>query len=88
MRRMTLKEIEEWVDNVEELYWWGMSYCKEHRCNVRQFIKDHGRAQVGEKSERLADPQQSRFRALFRRQLVPRACGRVAADRSHQYAQS
>lgn len=41
MRKMTYKEIEQWVDNVEELYWWGMGYCKENHCDVRQFIKDN-----------------------------------------------
>ena len=41
MKKMTYAEIEEWIANVEELYWWGMSYCKEHRCTVRQFIKDN-----------------------------------------------
>ena len=41
MNRMTYKDIEDWVDNVEELYWWGKDYCRANRCNVRQFIKDN-----------------------------------------------
>ena len=41
MAKMTLKEIEMWVDNVEPLYWWAADYCKQNRCSVRKFIKDN-----------------------------------------------
>lgn len=41
MSKLTYSEIEEWVDNVEELYWWGKDYCRENRCNVRAFIREN-----------------------------------------------
>ena len=38
MKNLTNAEIEEWIDNVEELYWWAASYCKMHKCKVNKFI--------------------------------------------------
>jgi len=41
MNKLPMKELELWVDNTEELYWWGVSYCKEHKCTVHKFIREN-----------------------------------------------
>ena len=38
MKNLTNAEIELWIDNVEELYWWASNYCKTHKCRVNKFI--------------------------------------------------
>ena len=39
MNKLTLKEIEQWISETDELYYWAADYCKEHHCNVTRFIK-------------------------------------------------
>ena len=41
MKRYLYAKLEDWINKVDELYYWAASYCKEHRCTVREFAKNN-----------------------------------------------